>query len=320
MTGKTAFEKYASSGPKLQDMELPQGKAIRLDSLVDFADFSDGEWHRVRLWPGLFANAQMWVDIRKQDGTFIQIPKQFRNFDITTAKFTDAECPYYRNREAFSCRGDPGGQVTVHYYVNLLDRGLQEDRPKKAKPPTGEEAKTGFKVKGSKSWSPIRVARFPRTLVESIIKLTELNRISGETKQLSDPKYGRDLYVLFNKNASSPSNMWDVQVDPDGHSKLSKEEQGYLFYDIKSALEELQSQESLSEAKTWVKQHLKIKQDGFGDGDVKKAGKSLKKAKKVRKKVEDEVKARKENKEAAKQEAKRRKQGKKNRKKNPPPF
>ena len=321
MTGKTAFERYAESGPKMADVELAGGKSIRLDSLVDFMDFSDGDWHKVRIWPGLCASAQLWIDIKKRDGTIIQIPKSFHNFDVATARFDPSkECPYFKHKEEFTNRGEPGGRVNVHYYCNVLDRALQENKPKKAKPPTKAEAKTGFKEKGSKSWSPVRVARFPKTVIEKILKLQALSIADGKQHEISDPDKGQDIYIMYDKNASSPANMWDVAADPEGSTKLSKAERAYLFYDIETAIQEIQSQETLGEAKTWVKQHLKIKQDGFGNGDAKKAGKSLKKAKKARKKVEDEVKARKENKKVHKEEMARRKQGKKNRKKNPPPF
>ena len=265
---KTAFEKYAE-GPKMKDMELPNTNTIRIDSLLDFADFSDGEWHRVRLWPGTYALATMWLDVQKRDGNTVQIPRTILNFDTEKASFdTSKRCPYYENRDYVTCRGEPGGQLNIHYYVNVLDRELQNNEPRKTKI-TPDEQESGFKTKESKSWTPIRVARFPKTVIEKLLKLQELNRVKGETQELSDPNTGRDIYVLFNRNSKNPANMWDVQIDPDGPSKLSKKEKTYLIYDIDSALKTMQKQQTVSDAEKWMTRHLDAK-SGKGKGKTKK--------------------------------------------------
>ena len=271
----TAFEKY-SQGSKLGDVELPNTQNIRIDSLVDFADFSDGEWHQVRLFPGVCAFATYWFDVLKRDGTTTQVPKPSLNFDIRKAVFdTSKGCPYGENRDRLTCRGEQGAQLQVHYYVNVLDRELQQNEPKKRKV-TNEEEESGFKDKSSKSWTPIRVARFPRSLIEKLQKKQELNRVKGESYELSDPKFGRDVYILFNKGSKNPGNMWDVDL-VDEPSKLSKEEKTYLMYDIEKALDTIQSQESGSDAEKWLEKHFERM------GAVEVADKKGKKAKKVKK-------------------------------------
>ena len=270
---QTAFEKYAS-GSKMTDVELPNTNMVRIDSLLDFADFSDGEWHKVRLWPGVHALATMWLDVQKKDGNTVQIPRTILNFDIEKASFdTSKRCPYYENRDYVTCRGEPGGQLNIHYYVNVLDRELQNNEPRKTKI-TSDEQKSGFKAKESKSWTPIRVARFPKTVIEKLLKLQELNRIKGDPQELSDPNTGRDVYVLFNRDARNPANMWDAQLDPDGPSKLSKKEKSYLMYDIGGALETMQQQQTVDDAEKWMTRHLEAL-----SGQKKGAGKGKKKDK-----------------------------------------
>ena len=272
----TAFEKYAK-GSQLQDMELPNTNAIRIDSLLDFADFSDGEWHQIRLWPGTFASATLWMDIKKKDGSFTQIPRTCLNFDIEKASFdTSKRCPYYEARDQLSCRGEQGAQLNVHYFCNILVRDLQNDEPRKTKI-TSDEQESGFKNKNSKSWTPIRVARFPKTVIEKLLKLRELNRVNGEIQELSDPENGRDIFVLFNRNSKNPANMWDTQLSPDGSSKLTKKEKDYLFYDIKTALETIQQQQTVAEAEKWMERHLEMMSESGAQKkkkDKAKTGKS----------------------------------------------
>ena len=80
----TAFEKYAAKGPKLTDMELPNSNMVRIDSLLDFANFSQWqEWHQIRLWPGIYAQATLWMDIREKGREFHSDSTNMpMNFDI----------------------------------------------------------------------------------------------------------------------------------------------------------------------------------------------------------------------------------------------
>ena len=319
----TAFEKYAA-GSDLKDVELPGGNAPRVESMVDMADFSDGEWHQVRLWPGVFGLATMWLDVKKKDGSYTQIPRSLLNFDIQRASFDDKkECPYYNHRNDVTCRGEPGGQINVHYYCNVLDRAVQDAEPKKVKISKGEKA-SGFKEKGSKSWTPLRVARFPRTVIGKLMKLQELNRQKGKSYPLSDAIHGHDIYVYYNKDAA-PANMWDVQLDTRGSTKLTEEEQSYLMWDIEKVLSDIQGQESLAEAEKWMKRHLNPDVESTKSAKKGKKGKKGKvptwsdmQAQKVREKVKREAKARKKNKKNAKKDSewkdKRARDG------NPPPF
>ena len=218
---------------------------------------SDGRDRQVRILPGMFAAAQYWIEISKKDGGKISIPKFSRNFDPITATFDSTKpCPYQENQEHFMHKGEPGAQCQIHYYVNVLSRDLQDDEPKTVRR-TAREGKTGFKDKSSKSWTPVRVLRLPPTVIKRLQKLKLMNRSrkARDGAPLSDPKLGRDILISFDSKATSPSEMWFVQLY-EKQTALHEEEQEYLMYDIESAIEKLRNQETDEEAETWVQKQL----------------------------------------------------------------
>ena len=254
-------------------------KKPRVEEFLSLMDFSDGGWHRVRLIPGVFTFARMWIDIKKKDGTKISIPLVLRNVDMHTGSFDSTiPCPYMENRDRFKSGGEPGGRVDSHFYMNLIDREEQENEPKKTGK-TKEEKKSGFKDKSSSSWTPVRVARFPKTVVEKIQKLQQMNKSGkGKTHNISDPRYGIDIMVMYDAKADGAS-KWDVQLcnDKDARKPLKEKEKNYLYWDIEEAINTVKNHETEEDAIKNVENLLKRDEN---NGSRKKGNKMSKKAKK----------------------------------------
>ena len=117
--------------------------------------------------------------------------------------------------------------------VLSIVRDLQDDEPRKKGEMTASEKKTGFKEKGSKAWTPVRVVRLTPSLLRKLMELREINvhRIEGKKQafDIIDPVYGCDIYISCNKSAS-PADMYSLNKGE--ASKLSKEEKKYLIYDV----------------------------------------------------------------------------------------
>ena len=266
-----AFEQYMKhSTVSSVNVETP-GKAPRVEDLVDMFD-STGKWQRIRILPGTFALATYWIDVRKKDGDAVPVPKTARNFDVATGQFTDARCPYAEGaaKRQFTQRGEIVERPQIHYYVNVIDRAEQDHQPRKIK--VGQGEKSGFKVKGSNAWTPVRVLRLPPGVVGKLQALAERNGAD-----FSDPESGADLDVMIDKRASSPSSMYQFQ--PCASSPLKGKEREFLLWDVRAALESIRDAETDKEAADWCKRHA---EDGFGMD--RKQGKELdKKFEKVKK-------------------------------------
>ena len=230
-----------------------QNDQVRISDLIDFIDLSDGRDRQVRIFPGMFATATYWIDVKKKDGDIVQVPKLARNFDSIKGTFDSRKpCTYRICQDRFTNRGETGARLQIHYYVNVLSRDEQENEPRSVKRTRSENA-SGFKSKESKSWTPMRVLRIPPSVVSKLQKLVPMNRSkrAPEGAPLSDARSGRDIMVIFDKKARSPGDMWYVALH-EKQTALREEEQEYLMYDIETAIEKLLDQESDEEAEQWV--------------------------------------------------------------------
>jgi hypothetical protein len=217
-------------------------KAPRVDELTDLLKLPPSEWITLRFVGPTVSYGIHWIKTKKQDGKETSFPAVCLSYDPETEE-TDStrECPWC-DAESELIRFGP------EYYSNAIVRSLQEDEPSKKQKHTEEEKESGFKKKGSKSWTPIRAVRLTRTLVRELKKLGALNRVkdkkSGETKAypLSHPKYGCDINIMYDPNEKTPAKKYMVQKGE--RTALSDEEQEYLMQPI----EDLQKPDSLKES------------------------------------------------------------------------
>ena len=193
---------------------------------------------QLRLIGGVYGYAQRWIDIETKKG-IISIPKVALNYDPETDSYDSTlEDPYAKIKNP--------QRVSKSYFVNCIVRDLQDDKPRKLPEVSRDERRSGLKSKESKSWTPVRVLRVPAGAADSIKKLMQMNkhRVDGKIQEmeLSDEKYGMDLYISYDPNAAGTAKY---NVQKGDASPLTEEEKKYLIWDIS----ELMSPETLEEAR-----------------------------------------------------------------------
>lgn len=210
-------------------------RAPRLEELVDMVDLPDKEFLQVRLVGPITSYAEHWFDIKKRDGGKARLRKTCLNFNPDTGEAEDRGCPY--------CAA--GMKSSTKFLGNVIVRELEQTEPRNKPPlrPSEQVVKTlgiagdpysikaHLKAKGSKSWTPVRVLRAPPTLVNILKSLTTLNKHGGEPRELSDPKYGRDVMVKYDSKAAGTS-KYAATIGNDPPAPLSNTERRYLMYDI----------------------------------------------------------------------------------------
>jgi hypothetical protein len=211
-----------------------------------------------------------WIETMKKDGGKVSFPTVCLAYDPETEE-TDSthECPW--------CDSDSEKiRFSPDYYSNAIVRGLQEDEPSKKTKPTAKEEETGFKEKGSKTWTPARGVRLTRTLIRELKKLGALNRVknkkTGETKAypLSHPKFGCDVNVMYDPTEKTPSKKYMIQKGE--RTPLTDEEQEYLLWKIEEMQHPMSLKDANKEFERWaekmdVKKKGKAKDDDDEDDD-----------------------------------------------------
>ena len=211
----------------------PNSKKPRLTDMVDVFPFpkKKDDWLTLRLVGNVTSYAQHWIEILSEKKRKTKFPKQCLNWDPETESHdTTKKCPY--------CRWVTNLQIS--YYSNAIIRDLQERQPRKISRPSKEEDASGFKDKGSDSWTPVRAVRIPPTLAAKFKSRSNLNvrrnrKTGAKTAyDLSDPKYGIDVHVSFDPDAKG-SAMYDVEKGD--RSPLTEEEMDYLIYKLEGLME-----------------------------------------------------------------------------------
>lgn len=212
-------------------------KPKRPEDLVDMIK-PGKDFIQLRLIGDVFGYAQHWIDIETKKGV-ISIPKVVPNYDPSTDTYDSTiEDPYKKI-------GNPM-RTSKRYFVNAIVRDLQDDEPKRKPKPERSERKSGFKDKSSKTWTPVQVLSVPTGVAQQLQKLMKMNkhRVGGKTVEceLTDPKYGCDIFISFDGDAKGPVKY---NVQKGDASPLAEEEQEYLVWDIS----ELMTPESIEEAR-----------------------------------------------------------------------
>lgn len=247
--------------------QATRARAPMPHELCDMLDWpKNGDPINVRIVGDVVGFGIHKIKVTKKDGSETTINKPCLAYDAETDSIDSTKpCPY--------CKLPSGSkeiQYNSHlYFANVIVRELQEQAPRKLPQLTAKEKKTGIKELGSSSWTPVRVMRIPSTLAQRLKKLGERNIVVHPTTKakkafdVNHPKYGIDLEVSFDKNAT-PANMYsaDKTESPSGkkYSPLDEDEQGYLLYELGS----LYTVEDMAEAK---KEAKSLHDRWYGDED-----------------------------------------------------
>ena len=205
-------------------------KRRRLDEEVDLVELGK-EFSTLRLVGPVVPYAMWWITIKTQQGKEVSIPKIPLGFDTETGDLReDVEDPYAEIE---------GARLQVFYLVNAIDRSVQEAEPRNRPKPSESEDETGFKEKGSPTWTPVRVLRMPPMVARQLQRLETTNkwkvkskdgRTSYRTYDLTHIKRGRDVFLSKDKDANSPSDMYNLSLAD--KSSVTEEEMDYLIWDI----------------------------------------------------------------------------------------
>lgn len=158
------------------------------------------------------------IKSKTKDGKEVMYYQPCCNFDPVTQAPVDNGCPY--------C--EAGIPKTIKYYENAIIRKLEsQGEPGNSKPRTAYENEVRVlgdmkcymkENKTDGAWTPVRVVEIPKSLVQKLKNLENLNYYKDEngerkTTSLTDLKYGVDLLIRYSPDQKEPAQMYDVQRD-----------------------------------------------------------------------------------------------------------
>ena len=213
-------------------------KRPRLEDVVELANLIK-KFKEFRLVGPLVCYAMWWFTVSTKDGRQVSFPKPAVSFNPETGELDNSVEDPYRD-----CQAEKRLQVV--YLHNAIDRATQENEPKRKPRPTREENESGFKVKESDTWTPVEVIRVPPTIAQQMQDFESLNRWKKtnsktgravtRTFDISHPRFGRDISIAYDKDASSPGNYYNLSLSD--KSPLTEEEMDYLIWDIEGLANE----------------------------------------------------------------------------------
>jgi len=183
------------------------------------------EFNHIRLLGPINSVCQHRVEVTKKDGSKTAFPMTCSGYNPETEEINEAKCP--------ACKA--GLPISKVYFQNAIIRQLQEEKPAKAKTIEDypDEKNKPYRQVGDKHWSPIRVVRIVSTVAGQLRNISKLNKHKIDAKivqmDVSDPNYGCDVYIKFEKEAA-PANKYDSQKGD--ATPLTAEEQGYKLFNL----------------------------------------------------------------------------------------
>lgn len=218
-------------GVKLSTAKIKSGNRERLQpkDFFDLVEFPDHELYSMRPVGEIVAIATHWFEVITKEGKKTRIGKTCRNVGLdgeTHANGWDGKGPCY------FCK--VGHESRQSFFQNFILPDEEENAPRKMAPPTAEEKKNRFKIKGTKLWTPIKVLQFPPTVATTMQMLTKKNKDKAqEVRELSDPVFGKALDISRDtRKGVAPANMWNVQKADVPMRKLSEEQRRYYLWDL----------------------------------------------------------------------------------------
>lgn len=217
--------------------KIPTGgkDRVKFEDLFEVAKFPDQDFKTFRPVGDIFAYGTHWFEVAgtKKDGTPFKFRtgRACRNIKLNGDIDPNGGCAF--------CK--VGHTARTSYFQNMIDVDEEDNAPRKQPSPTPEERKAGFKIKGTKTWTPAVVLMFPPTVAETMQKLTRKNKDKeNRIRELSDPSFGRALDISRDtRDGVSPANMWNVQRADNAMRKLTADQRQYLLYDIAACIKKL---------------------------------------------------------------------------------
>lgn len=261
-------------------------KEPRADDIVDVLKYPNDEWLTVRAVGPVVAVGGHWVSVEppKKD-------KKTKAFWAPCLAFNPNTEERDSTKKCAWCDDTSGWvRTAIDYWQNFIVRQLEEDKPGKEKEHTKKEEKTGFKEKGSKSWTPCKAGRIAPGFMRDLKKAASLNRhTSKKTGQkkafpLSHEKFGVDLEIMYAPE-EAPAKKYSLHKG-EKRTPLNDDQQAYLLQPIESLSKVLQITAKAEDAgedvekalaaelkkqekeySDWSKRQLKKWKDEFGGSD-----------------------------------------------------
>jgi hypothetical protein len=239
-------------GVKLSSATISSGgrDRIKLEDLFDVVQFSGQEPKTLRPIGDIQAVGTHWVGIVTKEGKNTNIGITCRNVKLDGTEDPNGGCAFCKI----------GHKSKVSYYENFIDTEEEENQPRNLGKPTPEEKKAGFKLKGTKLWTPVRVMVFPGGVAQTMQGITKKNKDKEQrVRELSDPAFGRALDVAKDtRKGTAPANMWSVQKSDNMMRKLTADQREYWLWDL-NLLKKLYP--TAKESETEMKKLVVIMQD-----------------------------------------------------------
>jgi hypothetical protein len=256
-------------------------KEPKAEDIVDVLKLPNDEWLSTRAVGPVVAVGGHWVNVEppKKDSKTKAFWVPCLAFDPRTEeRDSTKKCPWCEDTSGWI-------RSSLDYWQNMIVRSLEEQAPAKMPEPTKKEAKTGFKEKGSKTWTPCRALRITPGWMRDFKKQAALNRHTnkktGEKKAfpLSHEKYGVDLELQYAPEESAAKKYSLMKGEK--RTPLSEEQQEYLLQNIEklSKVLEIESSEDpeaalkaalkkwQKEYEDWAKRQKKKWKSKFGGDD-----------------------------------------------------
>lgn len=214
----------------------------RMSDQAELLDLSDGKYHTVRFVGKPSIIAQHWLNTLAKEGgkskkAVNNFPKMCHGLVINKdgkAEIEAEKCAYCTVLEH---------TPTIEVWINVIDRKIQENEPKKkAKHTRAEREKkklngmTAFFMEDidSESWTPMRAMRITPSVGRKISEIASLNtrKVDGVRKAFNPDhsKYGFDLMIKYDSKANSASEMYSIQKGE--NTALEENEIAYLRWDL----------------------------------------------------------------------------------------
>ena len=242
--------------------------------LVDILQYSI-KYTTIRLFGEVFAYGGHWVQTKTRDGKKAQFYTPCTAFDPETGRRdTSKKC-------AWCDHEGPEVRFAVDYYSNGILRREQKAKPERLPKPTAEEVETGFKVKGTDTWTPVKAIRMSTSVIRGVKELKELNvhenaEGTSVAYSVSHPKFGMDVMIKKDENAA-PANMYSVQRGE--NRPLTKEERQYLTWDLSNLVQYPKEEDAQKEYVKWATRMGLIKKKDEDDEEApRKKSKSQRQA------------------------------------------
>ena len=199
--------------------------SLKIEEIMDIHKFEDGQYESIRVMPTPMLPVKMhWIKIiAGKDKKEIKVPRLCVSFDPDNESVPKegTDCPYCK----LSQGQDGACQTSKAYYANAIIRDEQENEPRKKGKPTKKEVKSGYKEKGSKTWTPVKVVKLTNGVASKLQQLKQRNN----GKSIADAKGGCDVAIMYDSKAAAAS---AYTIDRGDKSPLTKEELKYLTWEL----------------------------------------------------------------------------------------